>query len=118
MNKITVKYTKLIPKKLRNNTLYISNEYSTAVHLCACGCTNKVVTPFTSSDWSMIVNDEGVTLRPSIGNWYFSCQSHYWITDSRIQWIPERQVDDSQITNNILIRFIKMIVRKILSWLS
>jgi hypothetical protein len=29
---------------------------------------------------------EAVSLYPSIGNWSFRCQSHYWIQDNQVRW--------------------------------
>jgi hypothetical protein len=28
-------------------------------------------------------------LHPSIGNWSFPCQSHYWIRNNRVEWAPK-----------------------------
>jgi hypothetical protein len=28
-------------------------------------------------------------LHPSIGNWSFACQSHYWIRNNRVEWAPK-----------------------------
>lgn len=76
---------KHIPDVLDPGVLYISRIYSTAIHLCACGCGQQVVTPL--SMWTLTENALGeVTLHPSIGNWSFACQSHYWITNSKIIW--------------------------------
>ena len=30
-----------------------------------------------------------VSLEPSIGNWSFPCQSHYYIRKNRIKWAPK-----------------------------
>jgi hypothetical protein len=66
--------------------LYVSIKYTTAVHNCFCGCRNKVVTPFSPTDWEFLFDGETVSLRPSIGNWAYPCQSHYWITKDRVEW--------------------------------
>jgi hypothetical protein len=29
-----------------------------------------------------------ISLHPSIGNWGFDCQSHYWIERSQVVWAP------------------------------
>lgn len=83
-----------MPGALEYGTLYISMHYGTAVHLCCCGCGEEVVTPFSPTDWTLRFDGERVTLDPSIGNWSFPCQSHYWIRDNRIvwaaHWTPER----------------------------
>jgi hypothetical protein len=49
-----------------------------------CGCGNEVVTPISPTDWSLKYNGKTVSLTPSIGNWSFKCQSHYWIKKGKI----------------------------------
>lgn len=72
------------PRELEPGVLYISMEYATAVHLCCCGCGERVVTPFTPTDWQMTFDGESVTLSPSVGNWNQDCRSHYLIEENRI----------------------------------
>lgn len=71
---------------LTSGTLYVSIEFATAAHLCACGCGIKVVTPLSPDDWSIVYNGAAVGLTPSIGNWSFPCRSHYWIRNGRVVW--------------------------------
>lgn len=75
-----------IPNDLDANTLYISIDYTTVIHLCCCGCGEQVVTPLSPTDWSLIYDGESISLYPSIGNWSFACQSHYWIRQSEVVW--------------------------------
>lgn len=79
-------FVEFIPDVLKESSLYVSIEYATAVHLCACGCGHKVVTPFSPTDWRLIYDGESVSLDPSIGNWSFDCQSHYWVRGGQIRW--------------------------------
>lgn len=79
-------FVEFVPAELAGGVLYVSLEYGTASHLCCCGCGNKVVTPLSPTDWKMIFDGESVSLDPSIGNWSFSCQSHYWIVRGKIRW--------------------------------
>lgn len=79
-------FVKFIPELLEDGIIYISIDYRTAIHNCVCGCGNKVVTPFTPTDWELTFNGETVSLSPSIGNWSFDCRSHYWIKRGKIQW--------------------------------
>lgn len=79
-----------IPEIIEPGVLYISFKYETMIHLCACGCGIKTVTPI--GDWNVSTIDEHkhVTLRPSIGN--FSGErpnyhAHYFITDNKIDWL-------------------------------
>ena len=77
-----------IPTQLEDGTIYISVQFATAVHRCCCGCGNEVVTPLSPTDWTLIFDGDSVSLDPSIGNWGFACQSHYWIRRSRVKWAP------------------------------
>ena len=83
-----------IPKELKPGVLYVSEEFGAAVHLCACGCGSKVSTPLGPTEWTLEETDKGPSLRPSIGNWQFPCQSHYWIDQGNIvwsgKWTPEQ----------------------------
>src|SRR4051812_5438055 len=86
---IRVEFTEFIPSSLDEGVLYVSKKYHTASHLCACGCRSKAVTPLNPSGWQLGVKGGEPTLYPSIGNWSFPCQSHYWIRNGEIQWAPK-----------------------------
>ncbi len=79
-------FVEFIPKLLEDGILYVSMTYATAAHNCCCGCGNKVITPLTSTDWKLIYDGESISINPSIGNWSFPCQSHYWIKWGKIKW--------------------------------
>jgi len=74
------------PAVAAQGTVYVSTPYASALHLCACGCAMKVVTPLSPDDWSIIFNGVSVSLTPSIGNWSFPCRSHYWIRHGEVIW--------------------------------
>jgi len=61
-------------------------EYATVLHACCCGCGNKVVTPLAPDRWYLTYDGKAVSLEPSIGNWSFPCQSHYWIARNAVIW--------------------------------
>jgi hypothetical protein len=84
MKTVEHKFVDYIPDDIQSGILYISLTYATVVHKCACGCGKEVVTPLSPADWNLLFDGETVTLRPSIGNWNFDCQSHYWITNNRV----------------------------------
>ncbi|MFN0729362.1 DUF6527 family protein [Polaribacter gochangensis] len=86
MMRLEHRFVEFIPKELENNVLYISIRFRTAIHKCACGCGIKTVTPLSPTDWKLIFNGKSVSLDPSIGNWSFPCQSHYWIYKNKIEW--------------------------------
>ena len=83
---IEPEFVEFIPPELSEGKLYVSMIYATTVHLCACGCGNKVVLPLSPAEWQMFFDGEAVSLTPSIGNWEFPCRSHYWITGNAIKW--------------------------------
>lgn len=78
-------WVRYVPDKPQPGILYISREYKTATHLCCCGCGLEVVTPLNAAKWSVTDHGDSVSLFPSIGNWSFPCQSHYWIDNGRIK---------------------------------
>lgn len=80
------KFVEFIPENIEQGTLYISMQYATAMHKCACGCGNIVVTPFSPTDWKLLFNGDSVSLSPSIGNWSFPCRSHYFIRNDQVDW--------------------------------
>ncbi len=85
-SKLTPQFVEFIPHKLQEGVLYVSMTYSTASHLCCCGCGKEVVTPLSPTDWKLVSDGETVSLDPSIGNWSFPCRSHYWIKNNSVRW--------------------------------
>lgn len=97
LTRITPRFVDAIPRDLEEGILYISKSYGTASHKCACGCGTRVVTPLTPTDWKVIREKNGsVSVFPSIGNWDYPCESHYWIEHNRISWAskwPREQIE-------------------------
>jgi len=87
----TVQYrlVETIPRGIEDGVLYVSREYGTAVHNCACGCGNEIVTPLGPTDWKVEIEGGAVSVYPSIGNWSLPCRSHYWIRRGHIQWAEQ-----------------------------
>lgn len=84
---VTPQQVELAPKPLIPGVLYISDKYQVAVHLCCCGCGEKVVTPLSPAEWQLQLRGGLATLQPSIGN-ATPCRSHYWIRQNRVVWAP------------------------------
>lgn len=84
--KIRLQHVHYMPRELEPGVLYVSEEFETAAHLCACGCGSKIRTPLGPTEWSVRETPHGPTLRPSVGNWQQACQSHYLITNGEIAW--------------------------------
>lgn len=98
MNALEHRFVEFIPRELEEGFVYISLNFGTAVHLCACGCKNEVVTPFSPTDWKLIFEGDFISLSPSIGNWSFDSKSHYWIYRNKI--IKCRRWSDKEIKQN------------------
>ncbi len=82
-------FVESFPDKLESGKLYVSIEFATVAHSCACGCGHQVITPLSPAEWQLTFDGESISLRPSIGNWSFDCQSHYWIEKNRVRWAPK-----------------------------
>jgi hypothetical protein len=79
-----VEFVQYMPKVFNQGVLYVSMEYSLVIHLCVCGCGEKVATPLSPEDWKLYYDGDAISLSPSIGNWDFQCQSHYWIKMNKV----------------------------------
>ena len=86
-------FVEQFPDDFESGILYVSMKYAICGHLCACGCGEKVITPLSPKQWKIAYNGEDVTLYPSIGNYAFACQSHYFLTNGNIIWVGERDVE-------------------------
>lgn len=86
--RVTFEFVELMPAELQYGVVYLSMPFATASHLCLCGCGEKVVTPFSPTDWKLTFDGESISISPSIGNWDFACRSHYWISSNTVHWAP------------------------------
>ncbi len=76
-------FVEFVPDVLEEQVIYVCIPLATVAHKCVCGCGSEIVTPLTPTDWELMFNGETVSLNPSIGNWSYPCQSHYWIRHNR-----------------------------------
>jgi hypothetical protein len=100
LSTITPKFVEFIPEQLDEGILYISEKHGTAIHRCCCGCGEEVVTPLNPADWQLRKSGNTVSLTPSIGNWNYSCKSHYWIRRNAVEWaasMSEAQIQHLQV---------------------
>jgi hypothetical protein len=87
-------FVEFMPDALEERTLYVSMHFATVIHKCCCGCGKEVVTPLSPTDWKLIFDGKTISLDPSIGNWSFECQSHYWIKGSTVKWAQQWSRDE------------------------
>lgn len=86
LKQIAHEFVTFVPKVVSPGVVYVSMEYATVIHMCCCGCGNKVITPLAPGRWHLTFDGESISLAPSIGNWSFPCQSHYWVHQNQIVW--------------------------------
>lgn len=89
LKKINPTFVKNLPNTLEDGVLYISMEYRISRHLCCCGCGESIDIMFSPTDWQLIYDGPTVSIEPSIGNWSYSCQSHYYITKNNVIKMPK-----------------------------
>jgi hypothetical protein len=97
---LTHEFVEYIPDDFKDGTIYVSVAFATAAHKCCCGCGNEVITPLSPTDWTLIFDGQSISLDPSIGNWSFACQSHYWIRMNRVVWArrwSRQKIEDGRI---------------------
>ena len=106
--KLQHRFVEFVPEEKEDGILYISMEHGTAIHKCVCGCGNDVVTPLSPVGWQLTYDGEAISLNPSIGNWYFPCQTHYWIKENKVifarRWDKE-EINKLQKTETIKRKF-------------
>jgi hypothetical protein len=78
-------YVEQLPEQLAEGVLYICEEFDVTAHKCCCGCGEDVYNKLGPAKWRLVKMSGGsVSLEPSIGNWKYACQSHYWIRENRV----------------------------------
>lgn len=85
-NAVTHQFVDVVPEVLDDGVIYVCMQYETVMHRCCCGCGHEVVSPLHPHQWSLTFDGKTISLTPSIGNWSFPCQSHYWIQRNRVHW--------------------------------
>ena len=97
-SKFDIEFVHRVPSQPKDGILYVCLECNVVVHLCACGCGEKVVLPIAPDFWKFYYDGEGVSLFPSVGNFNFACNSHYYIRNSNVLWVAEDE--DSDLKRN------------------
>jgi len=80
------RFVETMPNTIDPGILYVSLDYGSMIHGCACGCGGEVVLPLTPLDWSLRYDGETISVWPSVGSWSLPCRSHYIIDKGQIRW--------------------------------
>lgn len=78
-------FVESFPTPMEPGVLYVSTRYSTAGHLCPCGCGCEVITKLSPARYRVIFDGE-VSLHPSVASTGLPCNSHYFITRGQVEW--------------------------------
>ena len=81
----TMRCVESFPTPMEPGVVYVSLTYSTAGHICPCGCGREVVTKLSPARYEIIFDGE-VSLRPSVAASGLPCNSHYFITRGEVDW--------------------------------
>ena len=84
LKRIDITYEKVhyIPRhaEMKENIIYISDEYDVSAHRCICGCGELTVMPLGKGEWDyQIDSNNKLSMQPSVGNYQMPCKSHYII---------------------------------------
>lgn len=99
--KVEHRFVEFIPDELQEGVVYVSIPYATVVHRCCCGCGSEVVTPLAPNRWAITFDGETISLAPSIGNWSFACQSHYWIERNDVDWAERWSREEIEVGRSL-----------------
>lgn len=94
------------PTPMEHGVMYVSIEYNSCGHLCACGCGREVITPLSPAHWAITYDGENISIWPSVGNWSLPCRSHYIVDRGRIHWartFSEREIARNRIHDRALL---------------
>lgn len=86
-------FVEAFPTPMQPGVLYVSTAYSTAGHICPCGCGREVVTKLSPARYKVIFDGE-ISLSPSVAATGLPCNSHYFITRGEVDW--HRKLDAGQ----------------------
>lgn len=119
LKEFEMRLVRRVPETLEFGVLYVCFECNVVIHLCACGCGEKVVLPIDPNFWVAQYDGEQISLSPSVGNFQFKCKSHYWIRNNRVIWV-HGSIEEMEYYKHkypeIRKHWLKWIVKKALRW--
>lgn len=90
ITEVSYSFVNSAPETLEPGRLYISIKYRAIVHLCLCGCNEKVLLKLGPAPeyWSFTFDGRSISIHDSVGNVGLPCRSHYIVTRNRVKWLP------------------------------
>lgn len=94
INEVAYEFVDSAPAPLVPGRIYISIKYRAIVHLCLCGCGEKVLLRLDPEDWSFTFDGRSISIHDSVGNVGIPCRSHYIVRRNHVTWLsPLRDLD-------------------------
>jgi hypothetical protein len=94
VTEVTYAFVDSAPEELEPGKIYVSIKYRAIVHLCLCGCKEKVLLRLDPDDWSFTFDGRTISIHDSVGNVGLPCRSHYFVRRNRVIWLrPLLDVD-------------------------
>jgi Family of unknown function (DUF6527) len=90
---VTFVFVDSAPELLQPATLYVSTKYRAIVHLCLCGCGEKVLLNLDPHGWSFTFDGRSISIHDSVGNVGLPCRSHYIVRKNQVTWLPPMRID-------------------------
>lgn len=90
---MSIASTSDLPESLTPDTLFIvgnAKKPKWVMMRCPCGCGERIdvsLMPTRKPTWTMTRRRAGVTLTPSLWRPRGTCGSHFWIVNSRVEWV-------------------------------
>jgi hypothetical protein len=90
ITEVTYSFVDSAPEQLEPGKIYISTKYRAIVHLCLCGCNEKVLLKLDPDPdyWSFTFDGRTISIHDSVGNVGLPCRSHYFVRRNRVDWLP------------------------------
>jgi len=89
VTRVTHEFVDSAPAQLEPGKLYISTKYRAIIHLCLCGCGEKVLLKLDPDPefWSFTFDGRTISIHDSVGNVGLPCRSHYFVRQNRVEWL-------------------------------
>lgn len=87
VSEIRYAFVDTVPKNPELGTIYISIKYRLIIHLCLCGCDERVTLNLAPNGWNFTFDGQSISIHESIGNVGIPCRSHYIIRKNHVNWL-------------------------------
>ena len=105
VTEVSLVFVDSTPVALEPAVLYVSIKYRAIVHLCLCGCDEKVLLNLDSDpdSWSFTFDGRTISIHDSVGNIGIPCRSHYIVRNNHVIWLapltgidPKRALEEAR----------------------